>query len=246
MNTPTIHTTPAYAAAQPPDHGGAQRAASPRGFRPAELAFLIAVPLLWAVVLLFHPKGEANAVYRDVHDEVSRMLVVHVGMLLFIPLMAVAVYLLLRGVEGAAARVGRIALVPFVIFYGAWETLQGIGNGVLVNEVNGLPAAERGIGADLVQGFAEHPLVRDLGVFAVPGSLGLVVALIAAGIALHRHAGAPVAVSALLGVSGFLITAHPPPFGPAGLALFIAAVLLLVRSRPGARTLGALGQPESA
>jgi hypothetical protein len=247
MHTSAIHTTPAFAAAQPPDDSGAQPATSqPRGFGPAELAFLIAVPLLWAVLLLFHPKGEASSIYQDVHDEVSRTLVVHIGMLLFIPLMALVVYLLLRGVEGTAARVGRIALVPFVIFYSAWETLQGIGNGVLVNEVNGLPAAERGIGADLVQGFAEHPLVRDLGVFAVPGSLGLVVALIAAGIALHRHARAPVAVSALLGVSGFLITAHPPPFGPAGLALFIAAILLLVRSRPGARTLGALGQPESA
>jgi hypothetical protein len=104
------------------------------------------VPLLWAVLLLFHPKGEANAVYRDVHDEVSRMLVVHVGMLLFIPLMAVVVYLLIRGVEGTAARVGRIALAPFVIFYSAWETLQGIGNGVLVSEVNGLPAGNGGSG----------------------------------------------------------------------------------------------------
>jgi hypothetical protein len=239
--------TPAFASAQPTDSGGAQPAAwRARGLRPAELAFVIAVPLLWAVLLLFHPKGEASSIYRDVHDEVSRMLVVHIGMLLFIPLMAGAVYLLLRAVEGTAARVARIALVPFVVFYSAWETLQGIGNGVLVNEVNGLPAAERGIGADLVQGFAEHPLVRDLGVFAVPGSLGLVIALIAAGIALRRHAGAPLVVATMLGLSGFLITAHPPPFGPVGLALFIAAVVLLVRSRPGPRTLGALGQPGTA
>jgi hypothetical protein len=97
---------------------------------------------------------------------VTPFLVVHIGMMLFIPLMAVVVYLLLRGVEGTAARVSRIALVPFVIFYSAWETLQGIANGILVNEVNGLPEAERALGADLVQDFAEHPLVRDLGVFA--------------------------------------------------------------------------------
>jgi hypothetical protein len=35
----------------------------------------------------------------------------------------------------------------------------------------------------------------------------------------------------LLGISGFLITAHPPPFGPTGLALFIAAMLLYARSQ---------------
>jgi hypothetical protein len=44
----------------------------------------------------------------------------------------------------------------------------------------------------------------------------------------------------LLGLSGFLITAHPPPYGPAGLALFIAAVLLFARSGARARARGAL------
>ena len=44
--------------------------------------------------------------------------------------------------------------------------------------------------------------------------------------ALRRHAGAPLSVAVLLGMSGFLINAHPPPFGPIGLAFFIVAVLL--------------------
>jgi hypothetical protein len=56
-------------------------------------------------------------------------MVVHLGMLVFIPLFAVAVYVLLLGVEGTAARVSRIALVFFVVFYGAFEMLQGIGVG---------------------------------------------------------------------------------------------------------------------
>jgi hypothetical protein len=208
--------------------------------------FLVGVPLAWAILLLFHPGGERETVYRNLQDEVTRMLVVHVGMLLFIPLMAVVVLLLLRGVEGTAARVSRIALVPFVIFYGAWEALQGIATAVLVNEVNGLPEIEQRARAELVQGFAEHPLVRDLGVLAIPGTLGLIVALIAAGIALHRYAGAPQSVAVLLGLSGFLITAHPPPFGPTGLALFIAAVLLFVRSQSAAPSPAPVGQPGSA
>ena len=201
-----------------------------RPFSPGELAFLIGVPLLWAVLLLFHPGGEGTAVsYVELQDKVTAWMVVHLGMMLFIPLMAAVIYLLLRGVEGTAAQISRIALVPFVVFYSTWEALQGIGVGILVDEVNGLPQTERATGADLVSDFADNVLIRNFGVFGNIGSLALITSLIAAGVALRRHAGAPVAVAALLGVSGFLITAHPPPYGPAGLALFIVAVLLFVR-----------------
>jgi hypothetical protein len=217
-----------------------------RALSRQEVMFLVGVPLAWAVLLLFHPGGDPDTIYADLQDKVTRALVVHIGMMLFIPLFAVAIYLLLRGVEGTAARVSRIALVPFVVFYSAWETLQGTANGILVDEVNGLPETERTTGADLVQDFAENPLVREFGVFAIIGGLGLITAAIAAGVALRRNAGAPLAAVVLLGLSGFLINAHPPPYGPIGLVLFVAAVLLFVRSQSGARAPGPLGQPGSA
>jgi hypothetical protein len=176
---------------------------------------------------------------------VTSALVVHIGMLLFIPLMAVVVLVLLRGVDGTAAWISRIALVPFVIFYSAWEVLQGIAVGILVDEVNGLPETEQPTGADLVQDFAESTFAREFGVFASIGTVGLVTASIAAGIALRRNADAPLFVMVLLGLSGFLIAAHPPPFGPVGLVLFAAAVLLFVRSQSGARATDPLGRPKS-
>jgi len=206
-------------------------AGQPPAFSPGELTFLIGVPLLWAILLLFHPGGEGDTIYLDVQDNVTRFLVVHVGMMLFIPLMGVVVYLLLRGVEGTAAWVSRIALVPFVLFYSAFEVLQGIGVGILANELNGLPQAEQALREDLVQDFAEHALIGPFGVFVSIGSVGLIVAAIAAGVALYRHAGAPVSVPVLLAISGLLITVHPPPYGPIGLVLFIAAVLLFARSQ---------------
>jgi hypothetical protein len=217
--------------------GSRRMAGRPAAFSPPELAFLIGVPLLWGILLLFHPGGEGTEVsYAELQDKVTVWMVVHIGMMLFIPLMAAVIYLLLRGVEGTAARIGRIALAPFVIFYSAWEALQGIGVGILVHEVNQLTQAERATGADLVHDFADNILIRNFGVFGNIGSLSLITAAIAAGVALRRHAGAPLAVAALLGVSGFAITAHPPPFGPVGLALFIVAVLLFVRGRPGTRS----------
>jgi hypothetical protein len=207
---------------------------SPR-FSRDQLALLVGVPLAWAVLLLFHPTGEGESItYAELQDQVTRWMVVHLGMVLFIPAMAAAVYVLVRGVDGVAARVSRISLLPFVVFYGAFETLVGLGTGILVHEVNGLPASERAAAAPLVEEFNDNVLIRAFGIFPSIGSIAFITAAIGAGVALRRRAGAPLAVPILLGLSGFLITAHPPPYGPTGLVLFIAAVLLFVRSRASA------------
>jgi hypothetical protein len=192
---------------------------------------MLAVPLLWAILLLFHPGGDGKDMYGDVHDKVTPWLAVHLGTMLFIPLLAAAVYLLVRDIGGTAARIARIAIVPFALFYTIWEALQGIATGVLIHYVNGLEGAERETGAALVQDFGENILVRDLGILGSIGSCAFLIAMIAAAVALRRNGGAPLAVPILLGLAGFLITAHPPPFGPTGLVLFIAAVLLLVRAQ---------------
>ena len=210
-----------------------------------EIMFLVGVPLAWAILLFFHPGGEGEELYNDLRDQVTRMLVVHIGMLFFIPLMAVVVYVLLRGIEGTAALVSRVALAVYVVFYGAWEALYGIGLGILGDAVNGLPEAERATGAAVIQDYGEHALIRGFGVLVSIGSVAFIIAMIAAGIALRRYAGAPLAVSILLGLSGFLITAHPPPFGPTGLALFIVAVLLFARSQSSTRAPAPVGQPSS-
>ena len=206
-----------------------------RSLSRGEAGFMIGVPLAWAVLLLFHPSGEGDQIYLDVEDEVTEMLAVHVGMMLFIPLIAVAIYLLLRGVQGTAAQISRIALVPFVVFFSAWETLQGIATGILASELNGRPENERASGAALIQDFAEHPLARDLGVFASIGTLAILVATVAAGIALRQRAEAPLSVAVLLGLFGLLIGAHPPPFGPIALLCFAAAVVVLWRSQGSIR-----------
>jgi hypothetical protein len=90
--------------------------------------------LAWAILLLFHPTG-AGQLYPELRDKVTRWEIVHVGAMIFIPLMAVAVYLLLRGIENTAAQVSRIALALFALFYTAWEVLLGIGLGVVTSHM---------------------------------------------------------------------------------------------------------------
>ena len=104
---------------------------------------IVAVPAAWAVLLLFHPTGDGDEFYPIIRDQVTAWMVVHVGTLVFVPLLAGVVYLLLRGVDGIAALLSRIALAVFAVFYTAWEVLIGLGTGILVDQVNGLAEAER-------------------------------------------------------------------------------------------------------
>ena len=228
------------------DSGNRGPARTPgRAFTPREIAFLIGVPLLWAILLLFHPTGDGDEFYPVLRDQVTASEVVHVGTLLFVPLLAGVVFLLLRNVEGGAALLSRIALALFALVYTAWEVLIGIGTGILVDQVNALPAGERATGARLVEDFTGSSLIRT---FELIGGIAWLIAVLAAGIALFRRADArsSVAVVLLLLISAVPLTWHVPPFGPAGLALFITATLLVLRSRSMAPISSRRGQPEAA
>jgi hypothetical protein len=245
MNTPTTHSAPSPVQAGPAiDNGDPRQAqAQRRAFSFAEIAFLIGVPLAWALLLLFHPTGDGEDLYPIVGDEVTAWVIVHVGTLLFVPLIAAVVYLLLRGVEGTAAQVSRIALGLAVLFYVTFEVLIGIGVGLFSDAVNGLAGAEQQAGAKAIEEFADNRVIE---VFELLATVSLLGALTAAGIALWRSAGAPLAVPILLVLAAIPIAFHVPPFGQVGLALFIAAVLLVVRARSVPAATAAAMRPTAA
>jgi hypothetical protein len=211
-----------------PDAGPVPVASRPPAFSPGEVAFLVGVPLLWGILLLFHPVGDDF--YDAVADALTRWLTVHIGTMLFIPLLAAVMFLLLRGVEGTAAKVSRVALAVFAVFYLVFEAVIGIGTGVLVDNLDGFPASER---SDLVEDYVNSPIIE---VFEIAGSVGWLVAAFAGAIALSRRADGrrSVAVALLLVLSAVPISFHVTPFGPVGLAMFIGAVLLIVRDRSAA------------
>jgi hypothetical protein len=211
----------------------------------AESAFLIGVPLAWGVLLLFHPTGEGDF-YAIIRDDVTPWLVVHLATMVLLPLLAAAMFVLLRGIDGTAALVSRIALVVFAVFYTAFEVLVGIGIGILTDQVNALAAADRAIGAELIQGYSDAGILTA---FELLGSLGWLVAVGAAGVALYQraHTRTSVAVVVLFVLSAPGIIIHVTPFGPVGLALFIVALLLVMRgARPARELASPLEQPGPA
>lgn len=185
--------------------------------------FLVATPLTLAVVLWPHPPGGVP-VYEGLRNDVNDWMFVHVGLLLLTPLLAIAAYLLLGGLNSRVATLSRVALVFFLVFYTAYEVTVGLGTAILVDYANGLPAAEQAVLADAIEDYNGNPVLADPSISLVLGFFGWVVAMVAAAIA-HRRAGAGWPVTLLLGFSA-LFAIHPPPVGQVGLACFTAAVLI--------------------
>lgn len=190
--------------------------------------FLVATPLTLAIVLWWHPPGGEN-IYEDVRDDVGAWLFVHTAFLLFTPLIAIGVFLLLNGLKGRAATVSRVALIFFLVFYTAWEVTIGVGTGILVDYANGLPAAEQAVVADAIQDYNRNAIVADPSVSFVLGALGWFVALVAAAVAFNR-AGAGWPVTLLVGFAA-LFAVHPPPIGPIGLVCLAGAAVVIERAR---------------
>src|SRR3954447_3155243 len=202
---------------------------SPVRFTRPLLALTIGVPLAWAVLLWFHPDVDPNHVYADLREDVVAYQIVHVGTLVFIGLTGLALYLLVRDLPGRAARISRLAIGPFVLFYAAWESVIGLAIGALVQHGNDAPARQRPAVADAIQSLGDNVIVGDPGIVAVAGSLAWIVGVIAAAIA-YRQVGAPLFATILLALA-FMVVSHPPPIGPLGLLCFASAVALLARAQ---------------
>jgi hypothetical protein len=190
-------------------------------------ALLIGAPLAFSVLLWFHPMISD---YEGLHDVTTRFQIVHVGMVLALPLLAIGIHGLLDGLRGHAAAVGRFALIPFVIFYVPYVAFEGIALGVLGEQLNGLPAGQRdAVASGMVQDFARNPIFGEPGVFWALGSTALIVVMVSTVLA-FRRAGARPALQVLLGAS-VLIGAHAPPLAPIGWACFAAAGWMVLLAR---------------
>ena len=194
---------------------------------PARHAALLGVPLAFSGLLWLHPMVSD---YEGLRDVTTRFQIVHIAMVLVLPLLALGMHRLLDGLRGRAAAVGRFALFPFVAFYVPYVAFEGIALGVLGQQLNGLPAAERdAVASDLVADFATNPILGEPGVFWVVGTLAWLVVIVSTVLA-FRRAGAPLTLQVLLCMSA-LIGTHAPPLAPIGLVCFAAAGWMVLRAR---------------
>jgi hypothetical protein len=193
------------------------------------LLFLVG-PLLWAILILFHPNPTDPSPYVGIMDVVDRWLVVHVGQLVLAPLVFLAVWRLLADLHSVAATVSRAALVVWAVWFSAYDSVQGIATGLLVRYTSGLGDEQTAVAGALKYLVEDSQLGGNISVLMLVGQGSWLVVAIAAAVALHK-AGAGRAIVVLTCLS-VLVAMHTAPAAGGMLALFFAGVL---RERQRAR-----------
>jgi hypothetical protein len=193
---------------------------------------LLGTPLVVAADVAFlHPvlPGDVRSALFPV---ANLWLTLHVVQLVLFGLMGLALYLLLDGLSGLFAAVGRLAVAVFVVFYNAGDAIAGIATGILARGAVDLPDGEQAAVAWAITKIFSDP-TKQL-IFLV-GTYAWSVGLLAAVVALYQ-AGAPRIPLALLALAAlpyidFFAVDHSPPFNPLALALFFLAALWLELTR---------------
>jgi hypothetical protein len=190
---------------------------------------IFGAPILTAGVLAAHPTEPSRAM--ELAAMTDRWLAVHIALLICLPLLAIALWLLLDGIAGTAATVSRIALPFFVAFYAAFDGLVGIATGVLVREAAAAPPERQEAAIALAETWWSVP--APVWVFGVLGPASWVVATAAAAMAHHRAGSGRLVVGALAFAGPLFGFGHPFATGPlAMLALLTAALLITQRREP--------------
>ena len=197
------------------------------GFRLAWVV-MFGAPLLWAILTLVHPSGEGE-ISAALQDEVGRWLFVHVAQVVLAPFLALAVWLLLRGIESLAATISRVALVFWLVFFSTYDALAGIASGVLVRQANSVSGEERASFSEAADFLFDSHISGNISWFGVVAAVTWVIVAIAAAVAL-RGAGADWLTTAAAALSAlFAFHAGYPAF--VGLIALLVAAFLWERRR---------------
>ena len=197
------------------------------GFRLAWIV-MFGAPLLWAILTLVHPSGEGD-IYAELQDQVGRWLFVHVAQVVLAPFLAIAVWLLLRGIESLAATISRVALVFWLVFFSTYDALAGIASGVLVRQANSVSGEERASFAEAADFLFDSHIGGNISWFAFVAGAAWVSVALAAAVAL-RGAGADWLTTVAAALSA-LFAAHAGYVAFVGLIALIVAAFLWERRR---------------
>ncbi|MEI8106131.1 MAG: hypothetical protein WCH31_09900 [Actinomycetes bacterium] len=180
-------------------------------------AVIIGAPLLAYLTALYHP--DHLLLGRDPW----RFIVVHLLWTPILVLLAQMIVLLVDGVDGVAASLARGLALPFAVAYTVFTTFGGIAMGAFVWKANALPAAQRDRAGVLIHDVSHSALAHPLYLVATGLWLAAILAMV---IALRARAPWPALALIAAGAAAFGYN-HVQPWGPGGMAAFLAGVVWL-------------------
>jgi hypothetical protein len=145
------------------------------------------IPLVRAVLLLFHPNPEGGP-FEAIRDVVDRWLIVHVGQLVLTPLLVFAVWRLLDRLPSGAAKVARGAAVVWAAFFTAYDSIQGIATGLLIRCADGDLTGEEEAGVTRALGYlvSDSLLAGNISAVGLIGNAAWLAVAIGTAVALHK------------------------------------------------------------
>lgn len=199
---------------------------SSRHLHPAQFVVLLAAPLLWIVIALIHP---------DEPEQSGRWIFVHFAQLVLTPFLAFAVWTLLDGIRSLAATVSRIALVAWMVFFSAYDSVAGIATGLLARHAEELAGAEQVAMTSAVEYLHNDGLLPGAAVLlAVAPTVAWPITVIVGAVALHQAGARRSTVAALCLSALFAFHASYP--AAIGLAFMVIAVVLWERQKTQAES----------
>lgn len=190
---------------------------------------LLFVPLALAILEIWHDSDFVDAVYMNLSPHINWWIFLHV---LQIPLFALAgtgVWLLIKPYTSLEALIAKISLWIFIVFYAAFDSLAGIGTGLIVKYGLSYPSSQQDVIAQLAQNFFHDP---DFGGFyswfSLFASYSWLIAMIATVITLYRVHKPLLPLAFYLLSAYFLgLGSHAYPEGPlAFISLFLGNFFL--------------------
>ena len=161
----------------------------------------------------------AGGEFQKIMRHADLWIAIHIVQIAIICLLAGTVLVLARGLRSHAATMARVAVLPFAAFYSAFDAVPGLSKGLLASYAQQHPA-QAGVLTDASS--ALDPLQEPA--IALVYAIGVACWLLAAGgaaFALRGHAATAGIVLLGAGTAVFAID-HAAPFGPVGMALFLA------------------------
>lgn len=188
---------------------------------PARRAVTLGVPLVLGLLEIGHPAlMPGDDIVDTLYPIATWWTALHLAQIPLFALLGYAVFLVVRELDGRAARISRGAIAIFIVVYPAFDAAVGVASGLLMKSLTAPTAAERAAIDPFLQALFWGPVT---GMLALIGAVSWLVALVAAGLA-WRRAKAPMAVVALFALSGLLLAiAHIRPFGPLACLAFLLA-----------------------
>ena len=182
---------------------------------------LFGTPLMLGVLELGHPLLNHEDTIGMLRPIAAWWIVLHLLLVPLFVLMGWTFFLLLRGVENRAATLSRYATVVYVAFSIGYDTMVGLGSGIMVSTALPLPSAQQVIVQQTLRGLYTNPATL-VSYYILLGS-----GLVAIGAMLWALAqeGVPLVPLLVLAGTGFSAYSHALPFGPMGSVCFLLAAL---------------------